>query len=159
MEQINASGVTDSDARIIFANTAFTQTTGYSLRKRWAGTQDLESGLTRPEPIASGSLWPAEGMAQRAVQQEEEWRAVLGGTIFLPIVDAEGRTHYLAVMDTSPSGMRKQKFCGWPNGMSCSDRRRRYLRRGPGGVSTFINPAPAILGFGKEEVLGRTPIR
>ena len=69
VEQSNASiVVTDSDARIIFANTAFTQTTGYSLEEAMGRNPSiLKSGLTRPETyrelwatLVSGKAWHSE---------------------------------------------------------------------------------------------------
>jgi len=164
VEQSSASiVVTDSDARIIFANTAFTQTTGYSLEEAMGRNPSmLKSGLTRPETyrelwgaLASGKAWHSE-LCNKKKNGELYWEAAN----ISPIVDAEGRTsHYLAVMDDITE--RKQaeaevlRLSQW-NELLLNSAGEGIYGVDQDGVFTFINPAAlAILGFGKEEVLGK----
>lgn len=164
VEQSSASiVVTDTEARIIFANTAFTQITGYSLEESLGRNPSiLKSGLTPPETyremwgaLVHGKAWRRE-LCNRKKTGELFWEAAN----ISPIVDAQGKTsHYLGVMDDITQ--RKQVEA---EVLRLSQRNELLLNSAgegiygidEGGAVTFINPAAlAILGFEKEEILGK----
>jgi diguanylate cyclase (GGDEF)-like protein/PAS domain S-box-containing protein len=95
--------VTDYDARIVFVNAGFTQTTGYSLEEVIGQLPRLlQSGLTPRETyrdlwatLGGGRAWRGE-LCNRKKNGELYWEEVT----ISPIVDAHGRiSHYLAVKD------------------------------------------------------------
>jgi diguanylate cyclase (GGDEF)-like protein/PAS domain S-box-containing protein len=104
VEQSNSSiVVTDSDARIIFVNSAFTRTTGYTPDEALGqNPRLLKSGRVPKETyedlwatIADGRPWHGE-LCNKTKHGELYWEAAN----ISPIVDAHGRiNNYLAVMD------------------------------------------------------------
>ena len=164
VEQSSASiVVTDADAKIIFANAAFTQITGYSIEEAMGrNPRILKSGRTKPETyrdlwetLVSGRAWHHE-LCNRRKNGELFWEAAN----ISPILDAQGRvTHYLGVMDDITE--RKQaeaeilRLSQW-NELLLNSAGEGIYGVGQGGALTFINPAAlAVLGFSKEEVLGK----
>lgn len=164
VEQSNASiVVTDSDARIIFANTAFVRITGYSLEEAMGqNPRILKSGQTPPETyrdlwatLVRGEAWHDE-LCNKRKNGELYWEAAN----ISPIVDADGRTsHYLAVMDDITG--RKQaeeevlRLSEW-NELLLNSAGEGIYGVDPDGCCSFVNPAAlALLGFEKEEVLGQ----
>ncbi|MBL0313379.1 MAG: PAS domain S-box protein [Holophagaceae bacterium] len=164
VEQSSASiVVTDTDARIIFANAAFTQITGYSVEEALGrNPRILKSGRTKPETyrdlwetLVSGRAWHHE-LCNRKKDGELFWEAAN----ISPIMDAQGRiSHYLGVMDDITDRKHAEaeilRLSQWNELLLNSAGEGIYGVEQDGAV-TFINPAAlAILGLEKDEVLGR----
>lgn len=168
VEQSSASiVVTDMNAKIIFANAAFTKITGYSIEEAMGrNPRILKSGRTKPETyrdlwetLVSGRAWHHE-LCNRKKNGELFWEAAN----ISPILDAEGRiSHYLGVMDDITDRKHAEaeilRLSQW-NELLLNSAGEGMYGVDQEGAFTFINPAAlAILGFEKDEVLGENAHR
>lgn len=164
VEQSNSSiVVTDVEGSIIFVNSAFTHTTGYAPEEAIGqNPRILKSGRVPRETyqelwgtIASGRPWHGE-LCNRTKGGEFYWEAAN----ISPVFDAHGGiANYVAVMDDIT--VRKQaeadiaRLSEW-NELLLNSAGEGIYGADQEGNCTFVNPAAlALLGFDKEEVLGK----
>jgi diguanylate cyclase (GGDEF)-like protein/PAS domain S-box-containing protein len=164
VEQSSSSIVmTDSEARIIFVNSAFNRTTGYSHAEAIGqNPRILKSGKMPPVvyeelwgALACGRSWHGE-LCNKTKEGDLYWEAAS----ISPIVDPNGRvSNYLAVLDDITE--RKQaeaviaRLSEW-NELLLNSAGEGIYGADLEGNCTYVNPAAlALLGFDKEEVLGK----
>ncbi len=181
VEQSPASIViTDLDARIEYANPAFTRVSGYRLDEAMAqNPRILQSGRTPPEvfedlwtTLARGDVWRGEFWNRRKDGSEYIELAIIS-----PVRQLDGGvTHYLAVKEDITERKRVEEelkhyrlhleeLVETRTGelRTLEERSRLILESSADGLygediaghATFINPAACVmLGYQPEEVLG-----
>lgn len=153
--------ITDTDARIEYANPKFSEITGYDRADvQGENPRLLQSGLTTPQTyeklwgaLTRGEVWSGE-LCNRRKNGEVFWELAR----ILPITDATGRaTHYLAVKEdiTERRHVEEQRRLASSVFQSSHD---AILITDAASVVLDVNQAFCELtGYSREEVVGQSP--